>query len=65
MLSLVIGIKGIFLNTLSKYALESECKQTELQFNTLAGCAEGWSSSGVAVGPNGKHLNPTDLSYPR
>lgn len=49
MLSLVIGIKGIFLNSLSKYALEFECKQTKLQFNMLAGCGEYYSSSGVAV----------------
>lgn len=50
MLSLVIGIKGIFLNSLSKYALGFECKQTELQFNTLAGCGERYGSAGVAVG---------------
>lgn len=50
MLSLVIGIKGIFLNSLSKYALELECKQTKLQFNVLAGCGECHSSSGLAVG---------------
>jgi len=37
MLSLVMGIKGIFSNSLSKYALEFELKQTKLQFSMLAG----------------------------
>lgn len=45
--SLVIGIKGIFLNSLGKYALEFECKQTELQFN-MTGCGKCYSYSGVA-----------------